>query len=184
MAAAPPIAEAKELMTVTPICTVAKNRSGSFFKRATAEADFTAFSSRASIRLLRVAIIAISDAAKKPFARIKTRIRTASNHIFSRIIVGSPNVNDSILIFSDKKPAAMGFCPEGRPRQFLEALTPTVRTRHHRHVPSPRPLSFVPFDDAIKDILYQFPPVMKPRKTAVMFCGLNKELRYRKGKSW
>ncbi len=78
----------------------------------------------------------------------------------------------------------MGFCPEGRPRQFLEALTPTVRTCHHRHVPSPRFLSFVPFDDAIKDILYQFSSVMKPRKTAVMFCGFNKELRYRKGKSW
>jgi hypothetical protein len=77
----------------------------------------------------------------------------------------------------------MGFCPEGRPRQFLEALL-------RRFGPAitlaslPRgPLSFVPFDDAIKDILYQFSPVMKPRKTAVMFCGLNKELRYGKGKS-
>jgi hypothetical protein len=85
MAAAPPMAEASELTTVTPICTVARKRSGSFFKRATAEADLTPFSSRASTRLLRVAIMAISDAAKKPFARIKTTIRTASNHMFSNM---------------------------------------------------------------------------------------------------
>src|SRR5213080_4217484 len=103
------MAEAKELMTVTPICTVAKNRSGSFFKRATAEADFTAFSSRASIRLLRVAIIAISDAAKKPFATINTRIRTASNHIFSRIIVGvSQCKRFNINIFGEESLRAAG----------------------------------------------------------------------------
>src|ERR671924_1040265 len=91
MAAAPPMAEAKELMMVTPICTVARKRSGPFFRRATAEADLMPFSSRASMRLLRVAIIAISAAAKKPLARIKTKIRTASNHISSRVIVASPS---------------------------------------------------------------------------------------------
>src|SRR3990172_4015644 len=105
MAAAPPMAEAKELTRVTPICTVAKKRSGSFFKRTTAAADLTPFSKSASMRLLRVAIMAISDAAKKPFARIKIKIKTASNQIFSEIM-GCVSYFSSAL--GPKKTAAVG----------------------------------------------------------------------------
>src|ERR1043166_8602132 len=86
IAAAPPIADARELTIVTPICTVARNLSGSFLRRATAAADLTPFSNRAWMRDLRVAIMAISDAAKKPFARIKTNMNAASNQTLSRFI--------------------------------------------------------------------------------------------------
>jgi hypothetical protein len=64
---------------------IAKNRSV-IFSRATAAADFTPFSSSASMRDLRVAIIAISDAAKKPLAKIKRNMNAASNQTCPRSI--------------------------------------------------------------------------------------------------
>ncbi len=45
-----------------------------------------ALSSIASMRLLRIAITAISEAAKKPFAKIKAMINTASSQKSSIVI--------------------------------------------------------------------------------------------------
>jgi hypothetical protein len=90
IAAAPPMAEASELTIVTPICTVAKNRSGSFLRRPIIKAHLTPFSIIVSIRLLRIAIMAISEAAKNPLARIKRKMTAASKKRFSTIINISP----------------------------------------------------------------------------------------------
>ena len=46
------------------------------------------------MRLLRMAIMAISDAAKKPLAKIKARIQIASSQKYSMVIVAS------LLIFT------------------------------------------------------------------------------------
>ena len=59
--------------------------------RATAAADLTPLSRSASMRLLRMAIMAISEAAKKPLAKIKARIKIASNQKLSRVIGGVSN---------------------------------------------------------------------------------------------
>src|SRR5947207_1895003 len=106
IAAAPPMADASELTIVTPICTVARNLSGSFLRRATAAADFTPFSSIASMRDFRVAIMAISEAAKKPFARIKPNMNAASNQTLSRFI--------------GRLPFLFGFADQRKRRRYLQ----------------------------------------------------------------
>src|SRR5712692_893478 len=90
MAAAPPMADARVPTSVTPIWTVARNRSGSFFNRATAAAERTPFSSKVSIRLLRVAMMAISEAAKKPLAKIRKKTSVPSSQKLSKNIGVSP----------------------------------------------------------------------------------------------
>src|SRR5688572_15302193 len=109
MAVAPPRADASELTTVTPIWTVARKRSGSFLRLATAAADLTPFSRRASMRLLRVVMIAISDAAKKPLARINIKINNTSNQIFSA------SIDPRLLFLSGQRTGESG----GEVVQFL-----------------------------------------------------------------
>src|SRR6266481_2005443 len=144
MAAAPPMADAKELTTVTPICTVAKNRSGSFFNRAIAAAHFVPFSKRASMRLLRMAIIAISAAAKKPFARIKMNMKTGSSQIvwgiMNSVSYFSPALRPekTAAIFAvltngfDVGGPSLGTAP-GHPSNFS---SPTTKDKAHVYFPA------------------------------------------------
>src|SRR5574342_105157 len=79
-AAAPPTAEANVPTKVTPICTVARKRSGSSWSDATRFARPSPSAASCWIRLRRAEIRAISAPAKKPFSRMKIPMRIASCH--------------------------------------------------------------------------------------------------------
>ena len=61
-------------MTVTPICTVARNWSMSSWRARTRPAARLPSSIRLSMRLRRAVMIAISLPEKKPFPRSSTRM--------------------------------------------------------------------------------------------------------------
>lgn len=79
---APPKAAAVALTTVTPIWTVARNRSGALRSAATARAPPRRSSTSAASRGARTPTTAISAAAKKPLAR------TSSSRIPSSASMG------------------------------------------------------------------------------------------------
>src|SRR5574341_2199025 len=74
IAVTPPTAPASALINVMPIWMVARNRSGSACRRWTSLARGFPASTSWRIRLLRTVRMAISAAAKNPFARINTKM--------------------------------------------------------------------------------------------------------------
>ena len=96
MAPAPPMAEARVLTKVIPIWTVARNRSGSSLSRFRAAAERARLPLTRSVRVPRVAITAISAAAKKPLARINKKMTVAPNHMLSSMkTISRPECRDA-----------------------------------------------------------------------------------------
>ena len=87
MAAAPPMAEANEPTTVTPIWTVARKRCGFFWTCSTRRAFGFPAAARLAMWVLRAERTANSAAEKKPFARIRMKIRKNSFKMRSNMII-------------------------------------------------------------------------------------------------